>query len=162
MKELKFDIFINQDTGRTFYRGLFIYGCLYSFKNFHITTNQQNLVNMVERDFWKPSNCFIQMRPRLRLFYTAMACSFIPYFTKKAAYYVNKEEQWHLFYLPSIVVGAIDGALTSAICLAPLKSNYMMIHAFATVVGSVYGLAYSYIIRRHVFKQYKNLEIEKI
>ena len=36
MKELDFDFFMSQDAGRTFYRGLFIYAGLYSFKNYSV------------------------------------------------------------------------------------------------------------------------------
>lgn len=37
MKELDFDVLRDQDAGRALYRGVFIYGGLYCFKNYAVS-----------------------------------------------------------------------------------------------------------------------------
>ena len=83
MRELDFDLFLQNDAGRTFYRGFVIYAGLYAFKHHNSSSVKARLVNnIIENQFWKPSNCVIQMKPRLRLFYSAMIISFVPYISR--------------------------------------------------------------------------------
>ena len=62
MKELDFEIYIYNDAGKTFYRGLIIYGFTYTFTKMQLTKDKQSLIKMIQRDFWRPNHCFIQMK----------------------------------------------------------------------------------------------------
>ena len=86
MKELDFDIFAGQDAGRALYRAAFLFGCFYSFR--HVYTQMSPSGNkwmaFVEKELWRSSKCFIQMKPRFRLAYSAILCSFAPYCSRLA------------------------------------------------------------------------------
>ena len=85
MRELDFDFGTGQDAGRALYRGLFIYGGLLGFKN--ILAQVDSRINLfskfVETELWRTSRCFVAMKPRLRLFYSAMVCSFVPFCSRQ-------------------------------------------------------------------------------
>ena len=50
MKELDFDIFLSNDAGRSFYRGLVIYGSFYAFiksKSISSSQGRQNAIKTI-------------------------------------------------------------------------------------------------------------------
>eukprot|EP00347_Sterkiella_histriomuscorum_P007632 403348171 len=115
MKELDFDIFKGQDAGRTFYRGLFIFTGLYLFKNYTVKT-----------ELWKGSNCFIQMRPRLRYFYVSMIAAFTPYITKLLYEKYYQNDDFKLFYTHNSMLGMINGSLIAYLTLSS-QPTFMLI-----------------------------------
>ena len=84
MKELDFDIFLTQDAGRAVYRGFLIYASFLAFQQLYTQVNHgaAKWWRFVEQELWRGSRCYVQMKPRLRLFYSAMICSFVPFGTR--------------------------------------------------------------------------------
>ena len=86
MKELDFDLFMSQEAGRTFYRGLLLFGSLYTLRHYSVSPRLQRCFRFIETELWKSSRCFVSMRPRLRLLYTALLASYVPFFVKQGAF----------------------------------------------------------------------------
>jgi len=78
-------------------------------------------LRFVEQELWRGSNCYIQMKPRLRLFYSAMICSFVPYLTREAYNYQTKllglEPLIKHTWMPHIALGALNGSLIVGLTL---------------------------------------------
>ena len=123
MKELDFDIFIGQDAGRALYRGFFIYASFIAFKQIQtqVSPTATRWVNFVERELWRGSYCYVQMTPRLRLFYSAMLCSFIPFVTKQSLSPYLKTTQ----NLDCAAIGFLNGMLISGLCLT-FRPEYVL------------------------------------
>ena len=118
MRELDFDIFINNDAGRSFYRGLLIYAALHIFKHHNISPVQTRLItNVIERQFWKPSNCYVQIKPRLRWFYSAMLISFVP-FASRSLMETYFDQYFYLKHMPSAALGFINGIAIACLTLS--------------------------------------------
>ena len=81
MRELDFDILAGQDAGRALYRTFFLFGCFQGFRTVYTQMNPhaQKWMTFVEKELWRSSRCFVQMRPRFRLAYCAILCSYLPY-----------------------------------------------------------------------------------
>ena len=86
MKELDFDIFAGQDAGRALYRSIFLFGCFLSYRQVYTQVSPLGAKWMghVEKELWRSSRCFVQMKPRFRLAYSAILCSFVPYCSRLA------------------------------------------------------------------------------
>ena len=134
MKELDFDIFIGQDAGRAFYRSCFIYFSFVSFKQIQtqLSPSAARWVNFVERELWRSSNCYIQMTPRIRLFYSAILCSFIPLTTKSLlSPHLNLRRSQDC-----AAVGFLNGMLITGLCLT-FRPEYVIGGA---LIGSGQGV----------------------
>ncbi len=87
MKELDFDMFLSQNGGRAFYRGLLIYGGLSAFRaaamSGGVSYSARRCLTHIENELWAGRHCYIQMKPRLRLFYCSMVASFVPLAVRK-------------------------------------------------------------------------------
>ena len=86
MRELDFDIFAGQDAGRALYRAAFLLGAFHAFRQVYTQMNPvaSKWMTFVETELWKSSKCFVQMKPRFRLAYSAIICSFVPYLSRLA------------------------------------------------------------------------------
>ena len=109
-------------------------------------------MNFVEAELWTASRCFIQMKPRFRLAYSAILCSFLPYLSRMAyERYSNRQ-------LSSIIecslIGSLNGASLMGLCLTLNPS----IVASAALIGGIYGGFYSLALRKFVTK----VEVNKI
>ncbi|TNV79685.1 hypothetical protein FGO68_gene212 [Halteria grandinella] len=153
MKELDFDFFMSQDAGRTFYRGLFIYASLYSLKHYSLSPTIQRALNFVQTELWKPSNCFIAMRPRLRLLYVAAVASFVPYLTKRGAQKALGSEEVNLFYGGNVGLGMVNGGMITGLCLT-FNPWYV---AGGSLIGAVQGAMWTFAFRYQLVQRYNAL-----
>ena len=144
MKELTFDIGVSYDAGKAFYRAILLYGSFKCIKFFALSDSSSRTLNYIEQVLWKPSNCTIKMKPRLRLFYTAMLCSFVPFLSKQLAinYY---DQNFQLKYGPCAALGSLNGF---ALCNLILYNKEIVPLVGASSIGVVYGLMYCYLIRK--------------
>ena len=109
---------------------------------------------MIEKDFWKPANCMVKMKPRMRLFYSAMVCSIVPYITKQAM--LTVDENFQLFYSKCMAIGALNGGLIGYLAMC----NKIPIIMGATAIGMVQGAVFCGVLRSKVMKQYNAVAAE--
>ena len=101
-------------------------------------------MNFVENELWRSSRCFVQMRPRFRLAYSAILCSFTPFCSRLAYETLNNKE---LVHLPDCVaIGVANGAFLMASCLS---FDFALV-ASAGIAGGIYGGLYSLALRKMV------------
>ena len=157
---LKFDGGSLNDAGRTFYRGLFIFGALKLFTHMQLTSNKQRLIQMIQRDFWSPSNCLLQLTAKQRLFLLSMTASFVPFIAKRVYNYSFgvTENNALIFYGPSAFIGAASGITTTVLCVAAPRKKYLSIHVASLLLGAVYGLLYTHMMRRVIYRKYAAVE----
>ena len=77
MNELTFDTMVNIDIVRSVYRGLISYAVIEGYRRYNISKLAKKGFQFIEKEFWKPSNTYIFMRPRLRYFYSIMLGSLL-------------------------------------------------------------------------------------
>ena len=97
----------------------------------------QKWMTFVEKTLWQSSKCYIQMRPRFRLAYSAILCSFLPYCSKLA--FEKAFEREPVFAPECAAIGSTNGLLLMGLCL----SWDFPIVLSATALGGLYGTAYS-------------------
>ena len=81
------------------------------------------------------------MKPRLRLVYTAVMCSFVPYSTKLAFETYTSDELVHT--LPCSLLASLNAALLTGLCL----SWHLPMVASGAVIGASYGTLYSLALK---------------
>ena len=116
MKELDFDLFLSQETGRTLYRGFITFGFVFLLKNHSTSVRTLRSFKFIEEELWKQSNCFVGMKPRMRLLYTCVVCSFIPFFLRKS--YEHLFEEKVMDFKSNLVVGILSGGAMAGITLS--------------------------------------------
>lgn len=118
MKELDFDIGITQQAGRALYRSLFIFGSFIAFQRLftQMSPRAAHWMRFVEGTLWHGSKCYVTMGPRLRLFYSAVICSFVPYVTREFYEHLSPRES-EISWPSHLVMGAANGGLIVALCL---------------------------------------------
>ena len=86
------------------------------------------------------------MKPRLRVFYSAMLCSFIPLLTRQTlqTYY---DHNFQLRYLSCTAAGGLNGLLLG---LGVLTFNNYPILMGSTAIGSAYGWLYCFLLRQQI------------
>ena len=171
MKELDFDFYMSQDAGRAFYRALIIYGGIYLLKNYSVSHKVQRCIKFIENEFWHNSKCYVQMRPRLRLIYSAFIASYVPFFTKMVTDkckkvqmmitlfldFVSKaEEDYRLFYLPNSILGFTNGLLISSLTLT-FQPSFILVGG---LIGSSHGLIFTYAYRQMIIRAYAKMSKE--
>ena len=95
----------------------------------------------VETELWRSSRCYIQMRPRLRLAYTALVCSFLPYCTRLAYEYQFK--RWPHRLPECAALGLLNGTTLMALCLTWDPAMVLS----AGMIGATYGILYSQALK---------------
>ena len=150
MKELDFDLYLSNEAGKVFYRSILVYGLLYSFRNHSLSKTSIRLCeNLIEKSLWKPSNCWIQLKPRFRWFYCSLVISFTPYVFKKIM--VNQYDC--LEYRKCMLVGALNGSLISSAVLAmPTTARGLGLNIGAALIGTSYGALYCCYVRNQITK----------
>ena len=108
------------------------------------------MTGLIEKEFWRPSNCFIQVKPNFRWGMVSLAASFLPFLVNKAAteYF---DRFWFISYLHSFSLGTVTGTLVcSATLLSPFSAGGAYLNLGAAAIGGVSGLAYCHVIRSAV------------
>ena len=143
MRELDFEMFVGQDAGRALYRAVFLFGSFYAFRQVYTQMNPiSNMwMNFVEAELWTASRCFIQMKPRFRLAYSAILCSFLPYLSRMA--YERYSNRQLCSIIECSLIGSLNGASLMGLCLTLNPS----IVASAALIGGIYGAVYSLALR---------------
>ena len=77
------------------------------------------------------------MRPRFRLVYSAIVCSFVPYSTKLAYETYTGSELVHT--LPCTLLATLNGAVLTGLCL----SWQLPMVVSGGIMGAAYGTLYS-------------------
>ena len=168
MKELDFDFFMSQDAGRAFYRGWIIFGGIYLLKNFSVSHKVQRCIKFIEQDLWHNSKCYVQMRPRLRLIYSAFMASYIPFFTKRLADKCKENlklfnnldykdnQDYRLFYIPNSILGFANGSLMTILTLT-FQPSFVLFGGF---LGLSQGLLFTKAYRQLIIKAYQKVSKE--
>ena len=105
----------------------------------------------VEKRMWNSQSCYIQMKPRFRMLYSAALCSFVPFATRLAFESLEKSDQ-KVVNLDSgtrsglttqcFLGGLLDGTLLSA-CILSFKPLWLF---QGGLLGSLIGLGYSQLL----------------
>ena len=97
------------------------------------------------------------MKPRLRLFYTAMVCSFVPLITRKA-YETKINHHFYLFYGPCLFLGALNGSLICMLTLTwSLKNGGLALIMGSSLIGMSHGAIYCFYLRHQIKSKYKKI-----
>ena len=96
-------------------------------------------VKFVETELWRGSNCYIKMTPRVRLAYSAVLCSFIPFSTKTALSSYSKL----ISHRDCSAVGFLNGTLIAGLCLS-FQPAYLI---GGSLIGTAQGLIHSIALR---------------
>ena len=161
MKELSFDFFTGNETGRALYRGLFIYAAVQGFKASNTSVAKARVFhNVIVKDFWKPRNCFIQMSPRIRWFYSSMLLSLIPHLVFKASTtYLGSH--FYLHYQNSVPLGFLSGSAACylTLCSPSLSKGYLGVFLGAGTLGMLYGTLYCAYSRYTILSKTNNATV---
>ena len=77
MREMNFDSMVTIDGVRWIYRGVITYAIIELYRRYNVSNISKKGFEYIEKEFWKPSNTFVSIRPKTRYLYSVMTATWL-------------------------------------------------------------------------------------